>query len=141
MILKPQYKTLFNGLKLSHPDFIAATHPLYFLLRRVLYAIAIVFMAEYGLIAAILLQLACLAQLCLTLNYRQWKDPFMHYQHVFNEISLHLILTLQISCATSSLNLSRQKLGNGIILVICVTLTWNIAVCIYCSSHYASLIV
>ena len=41
-----KYKTLHFGLKMNHERNVAAVHPLMFLLRRIIYAVVIVFMAE-----------------------------------------------------------------------------------------------
>ena len=39
--LNPRYKTIFSGLKLNHPRNVAIIHPLMFLVRRVVYILAI----------------------------------------------------------------------------------------------------
>ena len=38
------YKTLFYGLRRNHPHNVAVLHPLLFCLRRVLYAVAVIFL-------------------------------------------------------------------------------------------------
>jgi len=39
------FKTLFSGLKVGHPENVALLHPLFFLLRRLFVAMAIVWMS------------------------------------------------------------------------------------------------
>ena len=62
--LSAYYKTLFLGLKLNHPHNVAIMHPLFFLLRRVLYALIIVFLVDYPFFATTFLLLSCFAMLC-----------------------------------------------------------------------------
>ena len=60
VILDPHFKTLFSGMKLNHPDNVATLTVIYFLARRLLYAIAIVGLADMGIVGASLLQMASL---------------------------------------------------------------------------------
>jgi len=41
-----RYKTLFLGLKLNHPKNATVVHPISFLLRRVIFAVTIVYMRD-----------------------------------------------------------------------------------------------
>ena len=43
--LRPSYRTLFYGLKRNHPHNVAIVHPIVFILRRILFAVIIVFLA------------------------------------------------------------------------------------------------
>ena len=45
------YKTLYEGLKLNHPRNVAVIHPLFFLIRRILFACLIVFMPNIPIIS------------------------------------------------------------------------------------------
>ena len=92
--ISPHFQTLFNGLKLNHPENVAMVHPLFFMLRRVLYAAVIVGLARYGALGAILVQVACLVQLCLLCSFWSWSDPLINAQHLGSEIALHMILSL-----------------------------------------------
>ena len=69
-------------------------HPLFFMLRRVLFAAVIVGLARYGALGAILVQVACLVQICLLCTFWSWSDPIINAQHLVSEIALYLILSL-----------------------------------------------
>ena len=62
------YKTLFLGLKKNHPHNVAVIHPLIFLLRRVLYALIIVFMVNSPYFGSVLLMVSCFAMICYTVT-------------------------------------------------------------------------
>ena len=68
--VKPEFKTLFSGLKLGHPENVAVVHPLVFLLRRIFFSIGIIFLGHYGVVTLSVLQLSCLFSLCYSIEYR-----------------------------------------------------------------------
>ena len=58
------YETLFYGLKSNHEHNVAVIHPLFFILRRVLYSVVIIFMVgENVIFGAMLLLLSTLAMI------------------------------------------------------------------------------
>ena len=73
--LDKRYATVFNGLKLNTARASAVTHPLAYMLRRVLYSIAIVFMGHAPALATIFVLGLCLAMTILTIVEKQWVDP------------------------------------------------------------------
>ena len=89
------YSTLFFGLKLNHPHNVAVAHPLAFVLRRILYAVVIVFMVSEAAVffGIFLLQLTCLAMGVLIFAERQWEDPLIGIQHAVNEAVFYVVLT------------------------------------------------
>ena len=76
--INPHYKTLFTGLKLNHPDNVTAIYPATFLLRRVLYGVAIVGMTGQGIASTFLLLFASLGSLCYLAVFRQWKNSLIN---------------------------------------------------------------
>ena len=105
-----------------------------------LYAIAIVYMAEYGVTGAILIQISCLAQLCFICNFWQWKDSIVNLQHFVSEAALYAILALQISCACVSDSEFRHEAGKWIILIATLTVIWNMAICVKIGVHQVKLL-
>ena len=80
--MKPEYRTLFYGLKKNHPHNVAVAHPLSFLLRRVLYSLVIVFMAASKLsvlYGCMLLLLTCVWMLVLILMEGQWEESMINW--------------------------------------------------------------
>ena len=59
------YRTLFYGLRRNHEHNMAVVHPILFIMRRILYAIAIVYMQgeSLPLFAALILLVTCLVML------------------------------------------------------------------------------
>ena len=53
--LNPRYETVFEGLKKNHPHNVALVHPMSFLLRRIVYAVIIIFLFDLPYIAASIL--------------------------------------------------------------------------------------
>ena len=49
-------------------------HPMMYLLRRIVYALVIVFMSETMFFGVIIVMLSCLAMLAYALHEWQWKD-------------------------------------------------------------------
>lgn len=58
-----QYKTLFYGLRHNHERNVAVIHPLMFMLRRIIYALVIVFMDKVMYYGVFIVMLSCLAML------------------------------------------------------------------------------
>ena len=77
-----------------HPENVAHLHPAVFLLRRALYALAIVCLHGNGVAAVCLLQLTCLAELCLSSTLAPWKDAVLNTQHLVNEGATLLVFSL-----------------------------------------------
>ena len=63
MKVPQQYETLFFGLKRNHERNVAVTHPLMFMLRRIIYALVIVFMDEVMYYGVFIVMMSCLAML------------------------------------------------------------------------------
>ena len=58
------YRTLFYGLKCNHEHNVAVVHPLAFVLRRILYALVIVFMVKQNvLFGALIMLVTCLVMI------------------------------------------------------------------------------
>jgi len=74
VLINGRYKTLFQGLKLNQPHNSAVTYPFAFLLRRLVYAVAIVFMAQMPQIASLVILCVSVAMLAFILVENPWKD-------------------------------------------------------------------
>ena len=78
----PRLKTLYTGLKMNHPRHVALVHPLAFLLRRILFAVIIVFMVNlmvHCIFGVFLLMLTCLFMLGYVLHEWQWQSNWISY--------------------------------------------------------------
>jgi hypothetical protein len=62
------YKTLFYGLKQNHERNVAVIHPLMYLLRRVVYALVIVFMDEITVWPVVIVMVSTLIMLAYALS-------------------------------------------------------------------------
>ena len=109
-------------------------------LRRILYAIAITQMAGYGVIAACLLQFACLGQLCFVVTLTPWKDRNLNWQSQANELAIYIVLSLQLACAASTDVSQIHTIGVLTVLCFALTVVGNLAFCSYYLGHQAFLL-
>ena len=72
-----RYSTIFLGLKLNTAHNSAVTHLLSFMVRRLVYAGAIVYMSHIPQISIILLMAMSVYMITFTVSEKQWKDPDM----------------------------------------------------------------
>ena len=142
--MRPEYRTLFYGLRKNHPHNVAVVHPVSFLLRRVLYSLIIVFMASdilnvlYG---CMLLLMTCLWMMLLILVEGEWESRMINWQHLVNEAILYILLCVLI-CFCGLINDIRQNVEIGYIMIaiICALIIYNIIVILYDTFYYAYLL-
>lgn len=89
--LSQKYATLHFGLKLNHERNVAVVHPLMFLLRRIIYAITIIFLAQETVFGVLVVMASCLIMLAYALTEWQWKEPLINCQHIGDEITIYII--------------------------------------------------
>ena len=53
IVISRYYKTLFYGLKLDHPMKVALVHPLFFILRRILFVAALAYFVTQPMFAVL----------------------------------------------------------------------------------------
>ena len=73
-----RYKTLFYGLRLNHPHHVAVVYPLMDTLRRLFYALAIVFFVTVPLFGIHVLLIGTMATLWFAVTEWPWKDPLIN---------------------------------------------------------------
>ena len=137
-----RYQTLFYGLKKNHPHNAAIVHPLAFLLRRVIYAVIIIFMFDRPFAGSLILMGMSLAFLCYVLCEAQWEDNLMNQQHIVNEVVLYICLVLVfILCDTVVSEYQQKIVGWLLISLIIVTVIYNVCiVAIYVAHHFKILL-
>ena len=86
-----EYRTLFYGLRRNHERNVAIVHPLMFLLRRIIYALVIVFMDEIMYYCVFIVMLSCLTMLTYACTEWQWKERIINAQHIFDECTIYVI--------------------------------------------------
>ena len=92
LIQKPaRFKTLYYGLKMNHPRNVALIHPLMFSVRRIIYALSIVLLAQYALFGAWILLVGTILMLAFAITEMPWNDPVINAQHIFNEITTYIV--------------------------------------------------
>ena len=67
MQISQRYRTLQYGLKRNHERNVAVVHPLMFILRRLVYALVIVFMEEFMVFGVLVVMASCLIMLAYAL--------------------------------------------------------------------------
>ena len=69
----PRYQTIFDGLKKNHPHNVALVHPMCFLLRRVIFAVIIIFLYNESFWATLTLMMLSLFILGYVICENQWE--------------------------------------------------------------------
>ena len=135
--LNPSYETLFLGLRKNHPHNVAVVHPLLFLVRRVMYALIIVFMVDEPFFGSVLLLLSCFMMLCFTVTEAQWEDSAMNSLHIANECSFYgVCLFLLLFTGMVPSVYTRIFLGWCLIGFVICTIAYNMASVTYTSIKY-----
>ena len=65
-----------------------------FLVRRIVYALAIVFMAQYAVFSIFLVMLSGMIMLAYALSEWQWKDHIISCQHIGDEVTIYVLCVL-----------------------------------------------
>ena len=80
LIERPRrFKTLYLGLKLNHPRNVAIMHPLMFTIRRIIYAITIVWLPSIRLYGIWILLFSTLVMLCYALTEKPWHEDITSF--------------------------------------------------------------
>ena len=69
----PRYETIFYGLKKNHPHNVALVHPMFFLLRRIIYAAIIIFLYSRPFFASLALMVLSFGILGYVICEKQWE--------------------------------------------------------------------
>lgn len=90
--LSNAYRTLFYGLKLNHEHNVAIVHPLAFLLRRVIYALVIIFMVDSNVVfGCLIILVTCLFMMAFVAHEAPWSDKSINVQHLINEAVFYCV--------------------------------------------------
>ena len=125
--VNPSYKTLFDGLKLNTEHNSAIVEPLAFLIRRIMYAVVIVFMPHLPQVAVSTLLVMCLMGLAFSLTEKPWKDPEAQKLAIANEMFLYLVLVIVLSCSSiSGPGNGKDILGWLLIILVTIAVHFNL---------------
>lgn len=126
LIKKSQrYKTLFYGLRLNHPRNVALVFPVLDTMRRLIYALSIVFLADVPLVGVWILLGGTLGMLVFAMTELPWKQPIINQQYIFNEVMTYIICVILLISNGYIPAEMRFSLGYLIIGVISVFLVYN----------------
>ena len=116
-------------------------YPILYLLRRVLYTVAILFIIRVPFVGIIVLMITCVAMLAMIASESQWKDSLINLQHTVNEIAFYLVLLhVTIFCGLrTEIDVVAINIGWSLIVLILLTLVFNIAVILYMTLCYLRL--
>ena len=76
---------------MNHPRNVALVHPLMFTIRRIIYALIIVFMFKAPLLGTWIMLWGTLAMLAYVSVEMQWKSKIINIQHIFNEVTMYIV--------------------------------------------------
>lgn len=134
--LDKRYETLFLGLRLNTENNSAVTQPILYCLRRILYALVIVYMSHMPLIGISAMIIAVMIYLAFVIQEKPWKDSLVNTQHIINEAGLYLALIFLVTFkAVGDINV-RDPLGYGFIALICLLVAYNMLIIVFDAIRY-----
>ena len=133
MLTSQYYRTLFYGLRHNHERNVAIVHPLMFLVRRVIYALVIVFLAHVMFWGVWFVMYSCLVMLAFALAEWQWREPIINYQHIIDEWFIYMLCLLLLCFSNYVSSSTRWMIGYIFILVCFIYIVFNTIVIFYCS--------
>lgn len=136
----PRYETLFTGLKKNHPHQVALLHPLFFLLRRIIYAAIIIFLYRWPLFSAVALIYLTLLCAGFVINYHHWESSLINQQHIVNEFALYILL-LFVLLSVGVFTDQSELQGTIFIGLLLVTMIYNIWVILVATCQFGRLFV
>ena len=136
-----RYRTLFYGLRLNHPHNVAITHPLSFLLRRIIFSLIVVFMVNSAYSGVIILIGTCLYFQFFIITERPWESSIINQQHFVNECGLLFILAHLAMFNGLVMDVyARLWLGQFLIGVVCAIIIYNLIVILWhCFQMFAEM--
>ena len=82
-------KTFFDGLKENRSS--QVKHLAIYFIRRICFAICLVFYNRVPLYSILVLMTSSLAMLMLLFHDNQWEESLIRWQHIVNELTLYVI--------------------------------------------------
>lgn len=129
------FKTLHYGLKRNHERHVAVVHPLMFLLRRVVYALVIIFMDDIMVWGVFIVMANCMLMLAYALSENPWQDSLINYQHVLDESTIYVLCLLMLTFSNYVDGETRYILGFFFIGICFAYVVYNTIVIIVYSLH------
>ena len=96
-----------------------------FTLRRLVYALAIVFLASHSLFGVWVVLFGTLVMLVYALTEAPWRDPLISNQHLFNEVVTYLVCIFLLVFNNYVSAATRNYLGYTLICIISIFLVYN----------------
>ena len=96
-----------------------------FLIRRIIYAVVIVFMAEQMVWGVVIVMISCLIMLAYALSEWQWKDQLINYQHIGDEIFIYIICLILLLFSSVVESTTRYTLGWALVGICVAFVVFN----------------
>lgn len=112
-----------------------------FVLRRIIFAVAIVFMDQVPIWGTLIFMGMTLIMLGYALSEYQWKEKVINHQHIFNECTLYLLSVLMLMFNSYVQPEMRYILGFILITVVFIFVIYNIIIMLLFSCKLLILIV
>ena len=110
-------------------------HPLMFVLRRIIYAITIIFMAQEMVFGVVIVMISCLITLAYALSEMQWKETIINYQHIGDEITIYIICVMLLLFSGFVDSAMRYNIGWALIGLCITYVVFNTIVSLYYSAR------
>ena len=141
--VSPYYQTLYSGLRRNHEHGASSLYPLLYVLRRIVYAMVIVFLIEENmpLFGTLILTISSLMMLAFTAMESPWESSALNYQELVNEFIFYT-LCVSLVCFADVLNDTDQALLLGWLMIglVFVLITFNCVLIISDSLFFSRLL-
>ena len=104
-----------------------------YFLRRIIYALVIVFMDEIPIWGVVITMVCCLLMLAYALHEKQWVDSIINSQHMINETFIYVLCVLLLLFSSYTGSKVRVLLGYFLIVLVLIFVIFNTIVIIYYS--------
>ena len=136
LVEKPiRYKTLYYGLKVNHARNVAVVHPLMYAVRRIIYAMTIVFLPHLRLLGPWIMLVGTLAMLAYVLTEWQWRAMLINHQHILNEVVTYLVCVYLLLFTNFVSGTTRVALGYLLLGIFVCFLVYNAIIMLLCLCH------
>ena len=120
--LNARYRTLFYGLKLNHAHMATVTHPLFYLVRRIIFSALLIYGLQRPFLTINMLALVSILSAAFVITEAPWESPLITKQHLLNEATLYLTILTLFICANFQLapltTSAGMVIGTGWVLIL-----------------------
>lgn len=136
VIVNKRFSTVFSGLRLNTVHNSAITEPLFFLIRRLVFAAAIIFMQSSPQLASLILIVMSILITIFTVVEKPWKEAELNYLVIANEAFLYSLLLLLLVSNNVQKDSTWDLDTLGVVMIVIVTLCIQVNLAVVMAKAY-----